>query len=374
MTDSIVAKHLIEHYPYYSSWFDNCQAYAVNILATTLLCPFCGCGPSLQEVSRPSNAYFSLLSVSLLRRKLFATTIYASLFAYAIQALQSGRLFSWGSGRFLIACFIFYATIYNRHLLQSHTKESITNALGSQTSSAYHIFDHTPLMFASNELPFQDDCFRCRSIAKRKKFLTKKCRQMSAYKSPRGYTERASSSWSFWKSVLSGLTWSAPAGFLFALDWVFYLPPRIVLPVVCSVQLSVFYLVRGVHGTFYSAGYRGFVPAPWVYPVGISSLIYTLRILLYDLGFGFDPAIKVHTAFSQSLFGPQDSPVWRFMRMFSWILAIIIYLLVVGWVYYELQESKKHDEEKIGKLLGSPTAFGNPAMSWRRRLKRAPTV
>ena len=244
-------------------------------------------------------------------------------------------------------------------------------------SSVWHIFDYTPLMFASNKLPFQDDCFQCRSIARRKKFLTKKCRQMSACKLPRDYIEHASGLWSFWKSVLSSLTWSAPVGFLLALDWIFYLPLRIVLPVVCSIQLSIFYLIQGVHGAFYFAGHSYFVPAPWLYPLLTADLIYMLRQLFYFLDIGHDPMINAHITFSQKLFGFLDSPAWKSTRIFTWIVTFIVHLLVGGWICYKVQESRKHRQKKIEKLLGDQAAFSencNPAMSWRRQLKRAPTV
>ena len=143
---------------------------------------------------------------------------------------------------------------------------------------------------------------------------------------------------------------------------------------ICFVQLAIVFLIRNVRGAFYSAGFSHFVPAPWAYPIVATCLIYTFRILLHDLGFSRDPISNAHFAFSETLFGPQNGPMWKAVKILEWVLAAILYLLVFGWVHYESQEDKKKNDDHVNKVLGDRTIFGNSAMSWRRQLKRAPTV
>ena len=90
MIDNYAGRHLIGHYRDYSAFYDNCQPFALNVLATSILCSSCG---EPGEPPGPTNAYCTLFSMTHLRRQLLEAGLFALVIKFIVIPLYQPSVF-----------------------------------------------------------------------------------------------------------------------------------------------------------------------------------------------------------------------------------------------------------------------------------------
>ena len=327
-------------------------------MATTLLCDSCGCGPSLDELGRPSNAYYSLFAVTLLRRKLFASAVSASLFAYGFRAYQTGWNFSFTWAVFILACIFWYLSLYRRQVLRQYHSDLESRVLGSSMSSASYISKYARHL-GYHLKPAEWNCERCKFIIRKKNKDTFQCRN-AEQRHLQNYRKRASRLEKLWpecKEMAGSLLLSGPSGFALALEPIYSLPPIVLGPTLVMVQMTSILLVSNLHSDWYKNSLSSGLEMPLLSYMLQYLAVYSLRFFSFQLGLLSDPLMQSLYRFQESMYDEIWSD-WRDYRLHATAASLFIAALTLGFAYWTGWHDIDSDSEPdiLGGIVGATAA------------------